>query len=94
LVLSCGAHYDFYVKMMFGSSLHRFVLFGVHVLLMLFVFIIYVYWCPTRFPCQKPLCGLKSNMTGVTCGAAISNLSEHVPELNSRFLVGFVLLDL
>ena len=76
--------------MMFGSSLHQFVLLEFHVLLMLFVFI-YVYWCKSRV--QYCSCGLKSNMTGVICGAGISNLSG-TPDLNSRFLVVFVSLDL
>ena len=59
---------------MFGSSLHRFVLLEVHILLMLFVFI-YVYWCSTRFPCQMMFVSINNNMTVVTSGAGTNNTS-------------------
>jgi len=51
----------------FGSSLFPFVLSGVHVLFMLFVFI-YVGWCPMWFPCQMMLLSFNfiSNKTGFT----------------------------
>jgi len=49
LVPYCDVPYDFLVTTVFGSYLFSFVLSGVHVLLMLFVFI---YWCPTRFSCH------------------------------------------
>jgi len=73
-------------------TLVSFVLSGAHNLLMLFVFI-YVYWYPTRFPCQMMFVSFNSNTMGVTGGAGITNPSR-APESPSRFLVGFVLLDL
>jgi len=39
---------------------------------MIFVFI-YIYWCPTRFPCQMMLVSFNSNTTGVTNGAGTAN---------------------
>jgi len=56
---------------------------GIHVLLMLFVFI-NIYWCPTRFPCQMMFMSFNSNMTGVTYGAGTANPSgapEFTPSL-------------
>jgi len=50
---------------MFGSSLLPFVLLGVHVLFMLFVFV-YLYWGPTRFPHHMMF--VSFNMTGTTVG--------------------------
>ena len=64
----------FHVKCMFHSSLFPFVLQEVHVLFMLFVFI-YIYRCPARFPYQMMLVTLKSNTTGVACGAGSANPS-------------------
>jgi hypothetical protein len=48
-------------KMMLCLSLLSFVLSGVHVLLMLFVFI---YWYATRFPFQMMFMSFNSNTTG------------------------------
>ena len=36
-------------NVMFDSYLFPFVMYGVHVIFMLVVFI-YIYWCPTRYP--------------------------------------------
>ena len=57
-----------------NSSRLPFVLQGVHVLILLFVFI-YVFWCATRFPYQMMFMSLNSNTTGVTCGARTANPS-------------------
>ena len=37
---------------------------------------IYVYWCPTRFPCQMRFEPFDSNTTSVTGGAGTANLSR------------------
>jgi len=54
LVPCCDLRYDFRVKTMFGSSSLQVVLSEINALLTLFVFI-YVFWCPTWFPCQMML---------------------------------------
>ena len=82
LVPCCGVRYEYHVNTMFRSSLLPFVLSGVHVLLMLFVFI-YVYWCTMRFPGQMMFVSLSSHTTCVTYGAGIANTSE----AHSQFLV-------
>ena len=63
-------------KMMLCLSLLSFVLSGVHVLLMLFVFI---YWYATRFPFQMMFMLFNSNTTGVTANSSGVHL---------QFLVG------
>ena len=50
---------------------------------MLFL-IIYVYWCPTRFPFQTMFVSFYSNKTGVINGAGTANPSE-VPEFTPGF---------
>jgi len=59
---------------------------------MLFVFIYYIYVCPTRFPYQMIFVSFNSNTTGVTCGAGAANFRN--TWFHPRVLVGFVLLDL
>ena len=77
--------YDFLVKKMFGLSFLPFVLSGVHVLFMLFVFI-YLYFCPTRFPFQMIFLQFNSNTTDATSGAGTakpSGATEFTQELLS-----------
>ena len=62
-----GFH-DVPLKAMFGSSCFPCVLQGVHVMLMLFVFI-YPYWYPTWFPCGMIFLTLIINTKGVSDGA-------------------------
>jgi len=40
-----------------------------------YVVFIYVYWCSTLFPYLMMFVSLKSNTTGVTCGAGTAYLS-------------------
>jgi hypothetical protein len=47
-----------------------------HALPMLFVFIIYLYWCPIRFPCQMMGASFNGNMTAATSGAGTVFSSE------------------
>jgi hypothetical protein len=35
----------------------------------------YVYWCPTRFSCQKMFVSFSGNTTGVTSGAGTAKYS-------------------
>ena len=63
-----------------------FVLQGVHVLFMLFVFI-YVYLCPTLFPYHMILLSFNIYTMGVTNGAGTSKPSG-APQLNASFLWG------
>jgi hypothetical protein len=63
---------------------------GVHVLLMIFVFI-YEWWCPTRFPYD--MMSFKSNTTSVPCGAGTA-YTLRAPELTPGYLVRFVLFHL
>ena len=45
-------------------------MYGVHGLFMLVFFIFsYVYWCPSRCPCQMMFVSCNSNMTGAISGA-------------------------
>ena len=82
LVPCCGVRYEYHVNTMFRSSLLPFVLSGVHVLLMLLVFI-YVYWCTIWFPGQMMFVSLSSHTTCVTYGAGTANTSG----AHSQFLV-------
>ena len=68
------------------SSLPSFVLSGVHILFILFVFI-YVYWCPILFPCQKIFVSFSSNTMGVANGAGTKTPSE--AHAFTQFFVGF-----
>ena len=61
-------------KTIFGSSLLAFVLYGVYVFFMLFIFI-YVYWFPNQFLYQIMFVSFKSNTTGVTSEAGTANPS-------------------
>ena len=56
LVSCCDVSYDFHLKTMFGSSLFTFVMWGGGSCFIYIVVFIYIYWCPTRFPCQMVLC--------------------------------------
>jgi hypothetical protein len=58
-------------------------MYGVHVLFMFFV-CIYVYWCPTQFPCQMMFVLFNSNTTGVTSGAGTA-----IPSGAPEFTLGF-----
>jgi hypothetical protein len=51
----------------------KYVLHGVHVLLMLFVFN-YVYWSRTRFSYQ--MMSINSNLTGVTSGTGTASVAH------------------
>jgi len=59
---------------MFGSSLPL-CCFGVHVLIMIFVFI-YGHWCLTLFAFQMMFLSFKSNTTDVTSGEGTANPSR------------------
>ena len=54
---------------------------------------IYVYWCPTRFPCQMMFVSFNSNTTGVTSETGTADPFRS-PWLHPQLLFGFVLLDL
>ena len=71
-----GFH-DVPLKAMFGSSCFPCVLQGVHVMLMLFVFI-YAYWYPTWFPCGMIFLTLIINTKGVSDGAGLVTLLERI----------------
>jgi hypothetical protein len=49
---------------------------------------IYVYWCPTRFPCKMMFVSFNSNTTGFTCWAGTANTSG-AHEFTLRFLWGW-----
>jgi hypothetical protein len=84
--MCCNVRYDFRVKTMFGSSLLLFILSGVYVWLMLFVFIC-LYWRPTRFSFQMMFLSFNSNTTAVHSAVGIANPSDAV---HSQFLVVFL----
>ena len=59
---------------------------------------IYVYWCPSRCPCQMMFVSLNSNMTGVTSGAGnvyTSGAPEFTPDFSAvrvtRSLIQYVM---
>ena len=83
LVPYCDFRYEFRVKTMFDSSGPSFVLSGLHVLFMLFVFI-YVYWCPTLFQYQMMFASFNSKSPGVPFGAGNPGTSG-APELTPCF---------
>ena len=66
--------YDFLLKIMFSTSLLRFVLSEFNFSLMLLVFI-YAYWCPIRFPYQLMLSFDRNTMCGT--GAFPRSTSVH-----------------
>ena len=62
---------------------------------MCFIYVIcifYVYWCPTRFPCQMMFGSFNSNTTGITIGTGTAK-PFRTTWVQSQLLVGFVLLD-
>jgi hypothetical protein len=77
-------------KTMFGSSLLAFVLYVVHALFVLFVFM-YLYKCPTRFPYQMRCVSFYSNTTGGISGTGTNLLkirSTHLLFIFYRFFGG------
>ena len=71
LVPCCEVRCDFRI---IQCSVHfwiPFVLKGIHVLFMLFVFI-YVFWCQTRYQYQMAVVWFNNNATGITNGEGIT----------------------
>ena len=59
-------------KKKFSFVFTALVLYGVHIIIMLIVFI-YTYWCTTRFKYQMMFKSFNSNSTGVTSGSVTAN---------------------
>ena len=64
----CILHHQSSFDSMSDSSFLPFVLYRVHVLFMLAVFI-YAYWCAARLPYHMMFVSFSNNRTGVTSGA-------------------------